>query len=77
MNHMDRLKTVLQMLSGPAAAAAPTPGPSAQQIRKFIQHVLNVSTAQNARGVRAREAWRTLARGALELLRVLSEDPGE
>ena len=57
-----------QRANGPAPASPQAQAPEA--IRRLIQLAL----AHDDRGARARQAWRKVAEGALQLLHILSED---
>ena len=53
---------------------APLPGPP-EELRAAVKKLITISCAQDARGARARAAWRKLAEGGLELIRALNNDP--
>lgn len=50
------------------------PGPP-EELRAAVKKLITISCAQDARGARARAAWRKLAEGGLELIRALNNDP--
>jgi hypothetical protein len=53
---------------------AQLPGPP-EELRAAVKKLITISCAQDARGARARAAWRKLAEGGLELIRALNNDP--
>jgi hypothetical protein len=46
-----------------------------EQLRAAVKRLVEISCARDARGDRARAAWRKLAEGGLELIRALNDDP--
>ena len=50
------------------------PGPP-EELRAAVKRLITISCARDARGDRARLAWRKLAEGGLELIRALNDDP--
>lgn len=61
-------------MQGPAQVDPPAAAEGAPDPSKFIREIVRASFSGDARGEKLRAAWRQIAAGALELVRVFSEE---